>query len=414
MNPFGTPSKCPRCDKTVYAAEQIIGPGRQVYHKFCLKCASCNKRLDSYSLVEHDNQPYCKGCHLREFGTQDLRHQNLARTSPPASPSSGGTKSPSSPPSIDAVTGRFTAGTLRRVSYNPPLTPPRTISPVTENQETEPEPHSDPVDTAPESTPMVTDELEQVENMLAEEAEPIQALGSDTSAPPPLPARSTPSAAPALPPRTLPLKNSYNFEYRSSKPNTPTSRFPAPLSPSAIKRGSTGFAALRAGPPSPTRRAGFGADGVEIGDSALASSATGDGTPTRPFPSTPAGTMRSSASTPVRPLSQTPTGGMRPMMTGGGASPIRPMFTGGGAGSPNVFGGRVECPRCAKAVYHAEQVTGPGGRKYHKLCLRCVNCNSSLDSGKLTEKDGEPMCRNCYSKLHGPQGAGYALMGRAG
>ncbi|KAG8743854.1 hypothetical protein FRC10_011322 [Ceratobasidium sp. 414] len=403
MNPFGAPSKCPRCNKTVYAAEQIIGPGRQVYHKFCLKCTSCNKRLDSYSLVEHDNEPYCKGCHLRGFGTQDLRHQNLAQASPPASPSSQKTASPSPPPSIDGFTNKFTTGTLRRVSNNPPLTPPRTISPVTENQETEPEPHPDPVETTPEPAATATVEPGPTKDTLAGDSESISPPNSGPTSPPPLPARSASSTAPTLPPRVPPLKNTYNFEYRSSKPNTPTSRFPAPLSPSAIKRGSTGFAALRAGPPSPTRRAGFGASGVEVGDSPLAPSAIGGTTPTRSFPSTPA-----------RSLSQTPTGGVRPMMTGGNSSPIRPMFTGGGTGSPIVFGGRVECPKCAKAVYHAEQVTGPGGRKYHKLCLRCVNCNSALDSGKLTEKDGEPMCRNCYSKMHGPQGSGYALMGRAG
>ncbi|KAG8707047.1 hypothetical protein FRC08_000727 [Ceratobasidium sp. 394] len=414
MNPFGAPAKCPRCDKTVYAAEQIIGPGRQVYHKFCLKCTACNKRLDSYSLVEHDNEPYCKGCHLRGFGTQDLRHQNLAQASPPASPSSQKTTPPSPPRSIDGFTNRFTTGTLRRVSNDPPLTPPRTISPATENQETEPEPHPDPVETIPEPAAMTATEPEPTKDSPVGDSESIAPPDSDPTLPPPLPARSIPSVAPSLPPRLTPLKNTYNFEYRSSKPNTPTSRFPAPLSPNAIKRGSTGFAALRAGPPSPTRRAGFGANGVEVGDSPLVPSATGGITPVRGFPSTPTGTTGSDASTPVRPLSQTPTGGLRRMMTVGSALPIRPTFTGGGAGSPIVFGGRIECPKCAKAVYHAEQVTGPGGRKYHKLCLRCVNCNSALDSGKLTEKDGEPMCRNCYSKLHGPQGSGYALIGRAG
>ncbi|KAG9102407.1 hypothetical protein FRC06_002024 [Ceratobasidium sp. 370] len=389
MNPFGAPSKCPRCNKTVYAAEQIIGPGQQVYHKFCLKCTSCNKRLDSYSLVEHDNEPYCKGCHLRGFGTQDLRHQNLARASPPDSPSSRKTASPSPPPSIDGFINRFTTGTLRRVSNDPPLTPPRTISPVTENQEPEPEPHPDPVETTPESAATAAAESEPAKDTPAGDSESIPPPSSGPGLPPPLPARSTSSTAPTLPPRVPPLRNTYNFEYRSSKPNTPTSRFPAPLSPSAIKKGSTGFAALRAGPPSPTRRAGFGANGVEVGDSPLAPSATGGATQMRSFPSTPVGTIGSSASTPVRPLSQTPTGGVRPMMTG---SPVRPMFTGGGAGSPIAFGGRIECPKCAKAVYHAEQVTGPGGRKYHKFCLRCVNCNSVLDSGKLTEKDGEPIC----------------------
>lgn len=149
----------------------------------------------------------------------------------------------------------------------------------------------------------------------------------------------TPSASPpALPRRNLSIRNTYSYEYRSSKSSTP-SRFPAPLSPSAIKRGSTGFAALRNGPPSP-RRFGFGADGVGAG--------TGDN------PSASVG-MRASASSPARPLSQTPTGGgIRPMMTGGSmsASPMRPLMTGGTFGG----GARVECPRCGKAVYHAEQV----------------------------------------------------------
>ncbi|KAF8602198.1 hypothetical protein BDV93DRAFT_474759 [Ceratobasidium sp. AG-I] len=382
MNPFGTPAKCPRCEKTVYAAEQIIGPGRQVYHKFCLKCTSCNKRLDSYSLVEHDNEPYCKGCHVRGFGTRDLRHQNLARASPPGSPSSGKASSPSSPQSINTIADRFNTFPLRHVQNDPPLTPPRTISPVTENQETEPEPHPDPSELEPTTATFVAEP--ESETMLVDEPTKAEREIPAASSPPPLP-RRTPS-----------IKNTYSHEYRSSKPSTP-SRFPAPLSPSAIRKGSTGFAALRAGPPSP-RRFGFGADGVGAGAGET--------------PSTPIG-MRASASSPARPLSQTPTGaGIRPMMTGGSmsASPVRPMMTGG------TFGGsaRVECPRCGKVVYHAEQVTGPGGRKYHKPCLRCVQCNSSLDSGKLTEKDGEPMCRNCYSKTHGPQGAGYALIGRAG
>jgi hypothetical protein len=281
---------------------------------------------------------HCSMLELTRSRFLDLRHQNLARASPPASPSSRKTSSPSPPPSIDAVTNRFTAAPLRHVQHDPPLTPPRTISPATENPETEP--HPDPVEPA---APISDSDPTKADHDESGSASPPS--GSGPGSPPPLPARS--SAAPARLSRNLSHKSTYSLEYRTSKPGTP-SRFPAPLSPSAIKRGSTGFAALRAGPPSPTRRAGFGA-------------ATGgqlSSTPMRAIASTPTGgTMRSSASSPTRPLSQTPTGmGIRPMMTGGGASPVRPMFTGGGAGSPNVFGGRIECPRCAKAVYHAEQV----------------------------------------------------------
>ncbi|KAH7333660.1 hypothetical protein B0J17DRAFT_771315 [Rhizoctonia solani] len=403
MNTFGGPSKCPRCEKTVYAAEQIIGPGRQIYHKFCLKCTACNKRLDSYSLVEHNQQPYCKPCHVRGFGTRDLRHQNLPQTSPPASPSSRNAQPVSPPRSLDGFAGRFTKPSAPNVQNEPPLTPPRTVSPATEAAE------SENLDAENEESSEPQPQLarsDSVEPPTPATPEPVKDEPDDVFDAPPPPLSAFPTRAPALPPRTASLKNSYNFEYRQKSGTGP--RFPAPLSPSAIRKGSTGFAALRAGPPSPTRRTAFGGDSAN--PSPLTPSATGS-TPIRPIVSTPTGTIRqgprtpvggvmqSSFSSPARPLAQTPTG-------------LRPMTTGGG--SPNIFGGRVECPRCAKAVYHAEQVTGPGGRKYHKLCLRCVQCNSSLNAGKLTEKDGEPMCRNCYSKTHGPQGSGYALIGRAG
>ncbi|KAH9922345.1 LIM-domain-containing protein [Epithele typhae] len=73
MRSFGGAPKCARCSTSVYAAEQIMGPGR----KACLRCTSCDKRLDSFALVEHDEKPYCKICHVKLFGTVDLRHGNL-------------------------------------------------------------------------------------------------------------------------------------------------------------------------------------------------------------------------------------------------------------------------------------------------------------------------------------------------
>ncbi len=32
----------------------MLAYGLQVYHKLCLKCQSCQKRLDQGSVVEHD------------------------------------------------------------------------------------------------------------------------------------------------------------------------------------------------------------------------------------------------------------------------------------------------------------------------------------------------------------------------
>ncbi|KAJ3218626.1 hypothetical protein HDU67_004679 [Dinochytrium kinnereticum] len=66
------------------------------------------------------------------------------------------------------------------------------------------------------------------------------------------------------------------------------------------------------------------------------------------------------------------------------------------------------CPKCSKQVYFAEQVLGPGGVKYHKLCFRCVDCNKGLDSTNMAEKDSVIYCRGCHGKKFGPKGYGYA------
>ncbi|KAF9914934.1 hypothetical protein BX616_007274 [Lobosporangium transversale] len=73
-----------------------------------------------------------------------------------------------------------------------------------------------------------------------------------------------------------------------------------------------------------------------------------------------------------------------------------------------VFGGGGDiCPRCQKTVYHAESALAPGGAKYHKLCLRCVECSKSLDSTNMTDRQGVPYCKTCYSKAFGAKGYGY-------
>ncbi|KAF9934985.1 hypothetical protein FBU30_009408 [Linnemannia zychae] len=73
-----------------------------------------------------------------------------------------------------------------------------------------------------------------------------------------------------------------------------------------------------------------------------------------------------------------------------------------------TFGGGGDiCPRCQKTVYHAESALAPGGAKYHKLCLRCVECSKSLDSTNMTDRQGTPYCKSCYSKAWGAKGYGY-------
>lgn len=59
--------KCPRCNKSVYHAEKVLGGGH-AWHKNCFKCPECNKRLDSANLAIHESMAYCKACHGRLFG----------------------------------------------------------------------------------------------------------------------------------------------------------------------------------------------------------------------------------------------------------------------------------------------------------------------------------------------------------
>ncbi|OWT38808.1 cysteine and glycine-rich protein [Cryptococcus neoformans] len=114
---FGGAPKCDSCGKTAYHAEQVMGPGRKIYHKLCLKCLNCGKRLDPGSLVEHDSQPYCQRCHVVLFGTRDLRHANVLPSIPSTPPK------PTPPPSV--MTPSYHRPASLTASSSPrPLPPP--------------------------------------------------------------------------------------------------------------------------------------------------------------------------------------------------------------------------------------------------------------------------------------------------
>ncbi|VDM23569.1 unnamed protein product [Wuchereria bancrofti] len=63
--------KCPKCGKSVYAAEEMNAGGYK-WHKFCFKCAMCNKLLDSTNCCEHQAELYCKQCHSRKYGPKGI------------------------------------------------------------------------------------------------------------------------------------------------------------------------------------------------------------------------------------------------------------------------------------------------------------------------------------------------------
>ncbi len=59
--------KCPKCGKSVYAAEERVAGGLK-WHKMCFKCGMCGKFLDSTNCAEHEGELYCKVCHGRKYG----------------------------------------------------------------------------------------------------------------------------------------------------------------------------------------------------------------------------------------------------------------------------------------------------------------------------------------------------------
>ncbi|KAJ3085429.1 hypothetical protein HK102_014179, partial [Quaeritorhiza haematococci] len=254
---FGGAPKCPRCGKSVYAAEKVPGPAGD-YHKSCLTCKECNKRLDSTTLTERDKEAYCKSCYGKLFGPKGygfgggaafLSTDSTVNTSKSNSPtgSSSNIAASSSGTSLSAAAGNSIASLS--------VTTPRSF-------------------------------------------------GSTTAASPTLTSKVTTTA------------------YKDDS---------APVVPSYIT-------ALNDNPK-------------------------------------PRSSVTSSSNV---------------------------------AGNKKVFGGSSDlCPRCNKAVYFAEQVTGPGSTKYHKACFKCSDCGKSLDSSNVADKDGVVYCRPCHAKKFGPKGYGF-------
>lgn len=113
--------KCARCDKSVYQAEQVIGPASKAYHKSCLTCMVCNKRLDSTLLLEHEGEAYCKNCHRAHlgqgkggFGTAVPLNAELPRSPPP-----GSVASPTAPSRGSTEAYRTASPTINSVLSSP-------------------------------------------------------------------------------------------------------------------------------------------------------------------------------------------------------------------------------------------------------------------------------------------------------
>jgi uncharacterized protein with PIN domain len=59
--------KCNLCNKSVYKAEETRAANK-IFHKFCFKCTSCKKLLETNTLTEHQGDLFCKVCYGKNFG----------------------------------------------------------------------------------------------------------------------------------------------------------------------------------------------------------------------------------------------------------------------------------------------------------------------------------------------------------
>jgi len=78
FKPVSAP-KCPRCTKSVFHAELVVGAGKE-WHKACFRCGSCKKSLDSTNVAEKDGEIYCKSCYGRSFGPKGYGYGGGAGT----------------------------------------------------------------------------------------------------------------------------------------------------------------------------------------------------------------------------------------------------------------------------------------------------------------------------------------------
>ena len=71
--PWNAPNpapNCPYCDKSVFPAESYMAADRRPFHKQCVKCWTCEKKLVPATINEHDSKLYCPACYANKFMPQ--------------------------------------------------------------------------------------------------------------------------------------------------------------------------------------------------------------------------------------------------------------------------------------------------------------------------------------------------------
>lgn len=447
---LGSP-QCARCNKAVFMAEQVIGPYSRPYHKTCLTCTVCNKRLDSTLLVEHEGEPYCKNCHKAHLGqgkggfglSVPLRPEKpAALRSDPLTYSPGLARKSTASSSYASEASRrveerlneemsgisisrrqdnpsptlrssnaYEPRSIRTTNVSKPTTVAQSIDDLVSSGVDVPIPYRRDANGAASrindalygdhesrqqpysssSSPRRVDYDNDEEEEEQDEAQRYAATSAlATGAPDRYPDPSEEPAAPAHTPSMAP---------RSSSPLSKP--FASSTAPPII--GSIG------GLPSPQRK-----DPI-----ALARERE------RGLNYNSAGTAKtySPRTTPVSPTTASRYYGNETDVDQLDAdrygyspnSALTKMGLGSTVSAAAV--GTPLCARCERPVYFAEQKQA-AGRKWHRGCLRCDGCSTTLESGKLEEGPlsatyGNPTniwCRTCYAKRFGPKGIGVAGM----
>lgn len=494
MPRFAVPAapKCARCNTSVYLAEQVIGPASKPYHKTCLTCVVCNKRLDSTLLVEHDGEPYCKNCHKEHLGTGKggfAKAVSLNPTSP---------KSPRSP-----------ATNLSNATRSPIVTPSRAGAALAQQQYSTPETTlsrglSETARRSPSPTKMtpgasLTGSEDQVPGIN------IRPRGIGATSPLASPPPPTKPSSPSI---YAGERSSRNGAGSSSAPirsideaiaagnadlNDPVARLQAAVGGMSIGSTSRGapppdhddsfetdapptaqsghtipsvdYYATPSPPPAPRTRAtptskaqyteetSLAEDGTPITiqtrrvaatDTIGSIHFTGTSSPTpaprvnaqsplsaigslppprRPDPKTLTGASGTAKIAPPRtilnPASQLPASSSSSDDVVGSRRKSGIDRIGLSSSIVDASGGTPLCARCLRPVYFAEQKAA-AGRKWHRACLRCDGCNTTLESGKLEEGPAEKnpaapqgganiWCRICYAKYFGPKNLAVGL-----
>ena len=65
---FSNPGKdvCGRCKGNIDPEEKTWGPDNIPWHKHCLACASCGKRLKLETMEEFRHKSYCSACYEKQ------------------------------------------------------------------------------------------------------------------------------------------------------------------------------------------------------------------------------------------------------------------------------------------------------------------------------------------------------------